>query len=146
MQVLVARQEAEEIIIDLDTLMDLTIIPLDFPLPQNHNMRTEKCRNVKESYQIKESTLDIEVGPKLVSIQERQGSVRSAMQFNRVNEETIDEDLEIEKLRKKLLKMYAAVFKRDLGPDDRVDMDLVKVELVDSSRDMGKAMIGRVGV
>ena len=45
------------------------------------HMRTEKCRNVIDSHQIKESTLDIEVGPKLVSIQERQGSVRSALQF-----------------------------------------------------------------
>ena len=105
-------------------------------------MRTEKCSNVKEdNHQIKEFILDAEVGPKLVSIQERQGSVRSALQFNRVNEEIIDEDLEIEKLRKKLLKKYVAVFKHDLGPDDRVDMDPVKVELVDSSRDMENDMI-----
>ena len=44
LQVLVARQEAEEILIDLDTLIDLSIIPQDFPLPHDPNMRSEKCR------------------------------------------------------------------------------------------------------
>ena len=82
-----------------------------------------------------------EVGPKLVTIQERQGSVRSALQFHKVNEETIDEDQNVEKLRKKLLRKYSAVFKRDLGKDDRVNLDPVKIELIDNSRDMGNAMI-----
>ena len=36
LEVLVARQEAEEILIDLNTLMDLSIIPKDFPLPQDY--------------------------------------------------------------------------------------------------------------
>ena len=68
-------------------------------------VKTDICRKGKEdTYQIKEFTLDTEVGRKLVSIQERQGSVRSALQFNRVNEETIDKDQDVEKLRKKLLR------------------------------------------
>ena len=33
MQVLVTRQEAEEILVDLETLIDLSIVPPDFPLP-----------------------------------------------------------------------------------------------------------------
>ena len=44
LQVLVARQEAEEILVDIDTLIDLTIIPADFPLPHDPSMRSEKCR------------------------------------------------------------------------------------------------------
>ena len=76
-------------------------------------VKTDSCRKVKEAtYQIKEFTFDPEVGPKLVSIQERQGSLRSALQFNRVNEETFDKDQDVEKLRKKLLRKYAAVFRK----------------------------------
>ena len=45
--------------------------------------------------------------------------------------------MEVEKLRKKLLTKYASVFKHDLGKEDRVKMDPVKVNLIDSSRDMG---------
>ena len=140
MQVLVARQEAQEILIDLDTLIDLSIVPHDFPLPQDPSMRSERCRQVREDtpHQIKEFT---EVGPKLVSIQERQGSIRTALKFNPVDEDNIDEDMEIEKLRKKLLKKYSSVFKRDLDKDDRVDADPVKIDLVDSSANMGNSMI-----
>ena len=70
-------------------------------------MKKDSCRKVKgKTYQIKEFTLDTEVFQKLVSIQERQGSVRSALQFNRVNEETFDKDQDVEKLRKKLLRKY----------------------------------------
>ena len=76
-----------------------------------------------------------------MSIQESQGSLRSALQFHRVNEETIDEDEDVEKLRKKLLRKYAAVFKRDLGKEDRVNLGPVKIELIDSFRDMDNVMI-----
>ena len=48
--------------------------------------------------------------------------------------------IKIKKLRKKLLRKYAAVFKRDLGKEDRVNLDPVKIELIDSSKDMGNAM------
>ena len=36
---------------------------------------------------------------------------------------------------------YTSVFKRDLGKEDRVRMDPVKVNLIDSSKDNGNAMI-----
>ena len=58
-----------------------------------------------------------------------------------MNEETIDEDQDEEKLRKKLPRKYSAVFKRDLGKEDRINIDPVKIELIDESRDMGNAMI-----
>ena len=46
----------------------------------------------------------------------------------------------MEKIRKKLLRKYASVFKRDLGKEDRIHMDPVKVELIDESRTMGNAI------
>ena len=170
LQALAVRQEAEEILINLDTLIDLSIISPDFPLPQDPEMRSDSCKTIQENnqkmnefieelekkvkkdscrkvqqspYQVKEFTLDSEVGPKLllVSIQERQGSIRSALQFHKVNEETIDEDQDVEKLRKKLLRKYAAVVKHDLGKEDRFNLNPVKIELIDSSKDMGNAMI-----
>ena len=49
MQVLVTRQEAEEILVDLDTLIELSIVPADFPLPQDPELRSEKCRWVEEN-------------------------------------------------------------------------------------------------
>ena len=80
-------------------------------------VKKDSCRKVQEKpYQIKEFTLDSEVGPKLVSIQERQGSVRSALQFHRVNEETIDEDQDVEKLQ------YSSVI---LEKKTRVNLDPV---------------------
>ena len=75
-------------------------------------MFNRKVQPSPSPYQIQEFTLDSEVGPKLVSIQERQGSIRSALKFHKVNEETIDEDQDVEKLRKKLLRKYAAVFRK----------------------------------
>ena len=72
--------------IDLDTLMDLSTIPKDFPLPQDPKMRENSSRSVKEGVPTGE------VAPNLVSIQERQGSVRSKLQSNIVDEDTIDMD------------------------------------------------------
>ena len=48
--------------------------------------------------------------------------------------------MEIEKLRKRLLNKYSSVFKRDLEKEDRVNMDPVKINLINSSADMGNAM------
>ena len=165
-QVLETRQEPEEILIDLGALIDLSIVPQDFPLRQDPELRSDNCRRVQENkqkitefveelenrlkeeksrkvqpspspFQIEEFTLDSEVEP----IQERQGSIRSALKFQKMSEETIDEAQDVEKLRKKLLRKYSAVFKRDLGKEYRIIIDPVKIELIDDSRDMGNAMI-----
>ena len=48
--------------------------------------------------------------------------------------------MEIEKLRKRLLSKYSSVFKRDLGKEDRVNIDPVKINLINSLADMGNAM------
>ena len=77
----------------------------------------------------------------MTTIQDRQGSIRSSLKLHKVNVETIDEDQDVEKLRKKLLRKYSAVFKRDLGKEDRINIDPVKIELIDESRNMGNVMI-----
>merc|ERR1711875_40766 len=51
MQMLVTSQQAEEILVDLDTLIELSIVPADFPLPQDPELRSEKCRRVEENKQ-----------------------------------------------------------------------------------------------
>ena len=45
------------------------------------------------------------------------------------------------KMWKKLLRKYSAVFKRDLGKEDRINIDPVKIELIDESRNMGNPMV-----
>ena len=49
-----------------------------------------------------------------------------------MNEETIDENQDVEKLRKMLLRKYSAVFKHDLGKEDRFNIDPVKIELINA--------------
>ena len=44
-------------------------------------------------------------------------------------------------MRKKLLRKYSSVFKRDLDKEDRINIDPVKIELIDESRTMGNAII-----
>ena len=47
----------------------------------------------------------------------------------------------MEKLRKKVLRKYSAVFKRDLGKEDRINIDPDKIELIDEYRNMGNATL-----
>ena len=49
LQVLITRQEADGILIDLDTLIDLSIVPPDFPLPQDPELKSDNCRRVEEN-------------------------------------------------------------------------------------------------
>ena len=76
-----------------------------------------------------------------MTIHERQGSIQIKLKFHRVDEENIDMDQDVAKLRKKLMQKYSSVFKKDLGPKDRLNMDPVKVELVDNPETMGNCMV-----
>ena len=44
-----SRAGTDKILVDLDTLINLSIVPPDFPLPQDPELRTEKCRRVEEN-------------------------------------------------------------------------------------------------
>ena len=87
--------------------------------------KKKKDQQNPSPYQVKEFTLDSEERPKLTTIQERQGSIRSSLKFNKVNADNIEEDQDVEKLRKKLLRKYSSVFKRDLDKEDRINIDPV---------------------
>ena len=88
-------------------LIDLSIVPQDFPMPQDPSMRSESCMQVKEApHQTKEFTLDEEVGPKLVSIQERQGSIRTALKFNKVDEDNIEKTIIYRKITSKFVAKF----------------------------------------
>ena len=62
-------QQAEELLIDLDSLIEWSIFPADLPLPQNPKKRPEHIRKVSE----KSDSVE------LVDIGERQGSLHSKL-------------------------------------------------------------------
>ena len=69
---------------------------------------------------------------KLVDIRERIGSWRTSIRFNQVTEERFEEDHEIgvyTNLRNKLIKQFSDVFKEDLSPSDRLNIEPVKITL-----------------
>ena len=69
---------------------------------------------------------------KLVHINERIGSWRTNIRFNQITEEKFEEDHEVAvytHLRNKLLKQFPEVFKEDLTPDDRLNIEPVKITL-----------------
>ena len=48
LEVLVCKQESEELLVDLDSLIEWSIVPGDFPVPQNPKERPESIRKVSE--------------------------------------------------------------------------------------------------
>ena len=67
----------------------------------------------------------------MYTLQERIGSLRSQLSFKQENEEEWKEENECEKIRKAWLKDFPNVFKEDLTIEDRIEMDPVKVQLVE---------------
>ena len=67
----------------------------------------------------------------MYTLQERIGSLRSHLSFKQENEEEWKEENECEEIRKAWLKDYPHVFKEDLTREDRIEMDPVKVQLVE---------------
>ena len=86
----------------------------DFPLPIDRNMREspEKVRLMNNENKRNPT--------KLVDILERQGSMRSSLKFHEVDEDTIDIDRELSKIKKRLLQKYHKVFKDELYKNDRL--------------------------
>ena len=71
---LVARQADDEILLDLNTLMDWTILPKNFPQPMDESERESK-KKVK-----KVSVKDTKVN--LSEVTEKKGSERTRIKFN----------------------------------------------------------------
>ena len=80
-------------------------------------------RNVKQSLP--------EASPKLVTINDRQASMRMQLSFSQISEEDFEDKHVFDKLRKKLLQEFSDIFKEDLSPEDRLQTLPVKIELVD---------------
>ena len=94
-------------------------MPINFILPQDPKERAQNAKNVKGK--------DKEV--KLVNIKERQRYLRTELTFHQVSEDRVDLDLNVKKMKKKRLSEFRDVFKKDLGPDDRLKIDPVKVPI-----------------
>ena len=70
LKVLIARQEVVEILISLDSLMEWSIIPKDFSMPQDPKQKIEIFRSVKE-----------QTSAKLVDIRDIQGPIISHLKL-----------------------------------------------------------------
>jgi hypothetical protein len=77
---LVAEEAGDEILIDMDLLIELSILPKNFPLPMDEEERETKVKKV--------TVKDTKV--KLVEIKEKKGSIRSQMKFRTQEEEDFD--------------------------------------------------------
>ena len=127
---LVCQEESEESLIDLDSLKDMGIIHKDFPLPINARMR-------EDPHKIRLVNTEINRNPtNLVDILERQGSIRSSIEFHAVDGDTIDIDRELAKIKKRLMQKYHKVFKDKLDKNDRLKIDPIKLELVDNYKEI----------
>ena len=105
--------------------LQLFIFP--FPLPIDPANREDA-----ETIRIVNTAINRENPTHLVDILERQGSLRTSMKFHAVDEDTVNLDRELAKIKARLLKKYHMVFKDDLDRNDRLDVDSIKLDLVDN--------------
>ena len=68
---------------------------------------------------------------KLLDILDWQGSIRTSLKFHEDDEDTIDIDRELSKLKKRLLQKYHKGVKDELNKIDRLKIDPIKLELID---------------
>ena len=122
-EALVARNAGSEILIDLDLLVEWTILPKDFPLPMNPEEREDKVRKV--------TVTDAKESP-AVEIKERVGSKRSQMKFSEMDDQDFDSSKQMDSIKRRLLKEYEDVFKTQLSREDRIKIDPVVIETVDN--------------
>ena len=70
LKLLIARLEVVEIMISPVSLMEWSIMPKDFPMPQDPKQKIKRSRSVKEQTPVK-----------LVDIRDRQGSIISHLKL-----------------------------------------------------------------
>ena len=85
------------------------VVHNEFPLPFDPAKREDP-----EKIRLVNTAINRENPTHLVDILERQGSIRTSMKFNGVDEDTIDIDRELAKIKARLLKKYHMVFKDEL--------------------------------
>ena len=108
LQFLVCSDDGEEGLLSLDTLKELSIIPQDFPLPMNRAMRETKVTRVKEAER-DELENDHPENLKLVNIEKRIGSLRSKLNFKKIEGEEYEKERKCD---------YADIFKETITKED----------------------------
>ena len=120
MKALVCSDDGCEILIDLQSLIDWTILPPNFPCPMDpREAEKNSVRWTKEK------------PTKLVDIKEKVGSQRTNLKFKDASDEDLETERLLHNMRERLIKKYSDVFKSDLGPEERKNMEHYKVETIE---------------
>ena len=125
----------DEALLSLDTLKELTIVPCDFPKPIDKNMREPKIRRVKDNEDEWEEEEKVEKRG-LFTLQERVGSLRTHLEMKEMTEDDWEDEKRCNDLKKQWLRDFPDVFKEDLGKEDRIDIEPIKIDLVDNHEDI----------
>ena len=72
----------------------------------------------------------------LFMLKERVGSLRSHLEMKEMSEEEWEDEKRCSDLKKAWLKDFPEVFKKDLGREDRINMEPIVIDLVDNHRDI----------
>ena len=107
------------------------VVQNEFPLPFDPAKREDP-----EKIRLVNTAINKENPTHLVDILERQGSIRTSMKYHAVDEDTIDIDRELAKIKTRLLRKYHMVFKDELDKNDRLDIEPLKLELIDNYDDV----------
>ena len=122
---LVCKDDGNEALLSLDTLIDLSIVPRDFPCPMDRSIRDHKvgivgeeevwpAQKLREEEQIgreKQCKRKIK-DTKLATLQERIGSLRSQLSFKQENEEDWKEEDECEAIRQAWLEDFKKILRK----------------------------------
>ena len=95
---LIARQAHDKILLDLNTLIEWSILPKNFPQPMN-----EKDRETKKKVK-KVSVVDTKM--KLIDVKEKKESQRTRIVFNEQDEGNFDNNQKMGQLRDTFLKEF----------------------------------------
>ena len=120
---LVANQSDDEILIDLATLVEWSILPKCFPMPMD-----EKERETKSKKRVKKVTVVESQEDKLTEVKEKRGSERSKLTFTDQEEGNFDNNQKMSQLKQSLLKEFKDIFKTELSVHDRIDIAPVNIE------------------
>ena len=72
----------------------------------------------------------------LFTLQERVGSLRSKLEMTEMTEDDWEEEKKCQDLKKQWIREFSDVFKEDLGKEDRIDIEPIKIDLVDNHQDI----------
>jgi hypothetical protein len=122
MRVLICEEEGDEILIDVKSLVDWSILPRNSPEPQDPKEKVRLAKLIPQT--------------KLVEVKESAGSERTSIKFPRFQEEQsdIDNNNQMHQLKQQLRTEFSDVFKKDLDKNDRIKMKPVIVETIPNAK------------